>query len=240
MDPRLIEAVERIGGARVVDARPTTGGFSHNSKWIATLADGGTVFVKAAVDEDTTRWHAVLETLGELERTPPPDDLPAPGALGELRGGWRTVAADPEPFLELGLCTDPWLRDALPALGGAADRAEFEGDALLHLDVRSDNLCFRGGQCVLFHWNWAARGNPLLDLVLWLPSLHLEGGPPPERFTTPAMAELTAVAAGYFAARAGLPEPPAIPAPGVRAFQLAQLRIALPWAATSLGLPPPA
>jgi hypothetical protein len=52
-------------------------------------------------------------------------------------------------------------------------------------------------------------------------------------------AELTALVAGYFTARAALPEPPAIPPPGVRSFQPAQLRIALPWTLQSLGLPRP-
>ena len=43
--------------------------------------------------------------------------------------------------------------------------------------------------------------------------------------------------AGFFATRAGLPDIP--DAPFVRSFQHRQLRIALPWAARVLGLPPP-
>ena len=44
--------------------------------------------------------------------------------------------------------------------------------------------------------------------------------------------------AGFFAARAGLPAPDW--APSLRELQLGQLRIALPWAASELGLPAPA
>jgi hypothetical protein len=45
---------------------------------------------------------------------------------------------------------------------------------------------------------------------------------------------LAAVLAGFFASRAGLPPPPT--APGVRAFQFAQARVAIPWALRELGL----
>ena len=49
---------------------------------------------------------------------------------------------------------------------------------------------------------------------------------------------LVSLVTGYFAARAGLPVIPH--APLVREVQLTQLRVALPWAARALGLPPPA
>ena len=48
------------------------------------------------------------------------------------------------PFLRLGLCSRNWLELALPTLIDAAEGARLEGDSLLHLDIRSDNLCFRG------------------------------------------------------------------------------------------------
>jgi aminoglycoside phosphotransferase (APT) family kinase protein len=102
--------------------------------------------------------------------------------------------------------------------------------------VRSDNVCFVGDRAVLVDWNWAAIGNPVIDLAAWLPSLHAEGGPPPEEilFGEPEAASLIA---GFFAARAGLPPPPT--APKVRHVQLEQLRTALHWAARALALPPP-
>jgi hypothetical protein len=75
----------------------------------------------------------------------------------------------------------------------------------------------------------------LIDLAFWLPSLHAEGGPPPEA-SLPDAPEWAAMVSGFFAARAGLPLIPS--APQVREVQLFQLRTALPWAVRALGLPP--
>ena len=47
--------------------------------------------------------------------------------------------------------------------------------------VRSDNVCFSAGSARIVDWNWAARGNPRLDVAAWLPSFHAEGGPRPKR-----------------------------------------------------------
>jgi hypothetical protein len=91
---------------------------------------------------------------------------------------------------------------------------------------------------VLFDWNFACVGNAAFDVAFWLPSLALEGGPKPARLATPAVAELAPTVAGFFAALAPLPPPEG--APTVRAFQRAQLEVALPWAAQVLGLPEPA
>jgi hypothetical protein len=179
------------------------------------------------------RVAAVVDVLAAAHRTPPPGHL----AHIELDGAadWRGVAADSAPFLRIGLCSAPWLASALPALIEAAALAPLTGDALVHMDIRSDNLCFRDGQALVIDWNHAAIANPDLDTAFWLPSLHAEGGPPPETIlTAPALA---AWVAGFFCAGAG--GPPIADAPHVRPLQLAQARTALPWAARALGLPPP-
>jgi hypothetical protein len=188
---------------------------------------------------DPARVAAVLRCLTAVAETAAPDGLPsaADDHLG-LRRGWDDVAEDPEPFLRLGLCSESWLADALPALRGAARAAPLEGPALLHFDVRSDNVCFRAdGTAVLVDWNWTSVGNPWIDVAGWLPSLQAEGGPPPEEVGAGVPAELAVVVASYFCAHAGLPPIPN--APTVRSVQLAQARTALPWAARALGLPPP-
>lgn len=178
---------------------------------------------------------AVLELLEQLRSTPPPPEV---GSAERYRamwaGAWEEVAADPEPFLALGLCSRRWLREALPALSEAAKAAPLGGDVLVHLDIRSDNLAFVDGDVKLVDWNWAAAGHPNLDLACWLPSLHAEGGPPPESLLPKDGAEFAALLAGVWAARAGLPPPPT--APHVRTVQIAQLRVALPWAARELDL----
>jgi len=87
---------------------------------------------------------------------------------------------------------------------------------------------------VLVDWNWAARGNGLLDIAGWLPSLHLEGGALPDA-VLPEPPHLAALVRGYFAARAGLPVEHA--SARIRAIQLAPLRVALAWAMRALRLP---
>jgi hypothetical protein len=277
--------------AEPVAWRPiTTGGHTPARRWVVTVDDGRTAFVKAATDELTASWirdeHAAysmlrgaafmpgylgfhddghgpvlaLEDLSGASWPPPWDDdriravlacLDAVAATATPRGlplasddhlglrrGWEEVERDPRPFLGLRLCSPRWLDEALPVLLAAARSAPLEGDALLHFDVRSDNVCFRpDGSAVLVDWNWTSVGNRWLDVAGWLPSLHAEGGPRPEDVSEDVPAGLAAVVASYFCAHAGLPAIPA--APRVRATQLRQAETALPWAARALGLPDP-
>ena len=186
-----------------------------------------------------TRGHieTVQRTLSQVAATPAPPGLDSLETVRDELSGWRRVADDPRPFLSLQLCSARWLEAALPALLAASDAAVLEGDALLHIDVRSDNLCLRNEQAALIDWNHAARGNALVDVVGWLPSLHDEGGPAPDEIVGDEGADITALLTGYFASRAGLP--PVSDAPRVRPLQLRQLAVALPWAARVLSLPPP-
>ena len=180
---------------------------------------------------------AVKRALAEIAGTTPPVGLERV-PRDTLAFEWREVERDPAPFLSAGLCTRAWLDAHLPALRSAAERAPFDGSALLHLDVRSDNIALRGGRAVLVDWNWACTGNALLDVVAWAPSLHAEGGPPPEEVVDgEGVAEIAAVLAGFWAARVGRPPPPT--GPRVRIVQREQLTVALPWAARALGLPEP-
>jgi hypothetical protein len=178
---------------------------------------------------------AVLALVDELRATPaPPEVASAERFRADWTGRWERVAVDPDPFLALGLCSREWLREALPTLSAAAKAAPLGGDVLVHTDIRSDNLAFVESRAKLVDWNWASAGHPKLDLACWLPSLHAEGGPSPEALMPEGGAELAAMLAGVWGSAAGMPPPPT--APDVRAAQLAQLRVALPWAARQLGL----
>lgn len=170
----------------------------------------------------------------ELAATAAPAGLPRLGDRLRELGAWELVAADPRPLLATGLVSQPWLDRSLPALLAAQAAAPTAGDRLLHLDVRSDNLCFRDGRPVLVDWNHAVAGDPRWDRLLMLPSIELEGGPPMRELAREPDPGVIAWAAGFFAARAGLPPPRG--APRVRVFQRAQLELVLPWAAELLGL----
>jgi hypothetical protein len=282
VDADLRERVERLLGGQVVGAERARRGYTPAQRWRVQLEDGGTAFVKAAVNELTAGWlrrehgiytaveadflakllgwddaderpvlvledlaaahwpppwrsgdvETVLATLERVHAHEPPAAVP-PLAEVFTADGWRTVAADPAPFRSTGLASDRWLEVALPGLLDAEAACPIEGEALVHLDVRSDNLCLRDGRAILVDWNHGARGNPQLDVAFWLPSLEHEGGPTPDAIlpTAPGPA---AVVSGYFAARAGLPRVPE--APGVRPIQLAQLGPALRWVSRALGL----
>lgn len=162
---------------------------------------------------------ARLRTFGELH--------------GNLGDGWQQVAQEPAPFLALQLAIAVWLERALPLLVQAGAQVRIDGNELIHLDVRSDNLCRTSRGVVLIDWNHACLGNGAVDTGFWLPSLEAEGGPPPED-TLPNRPEIAAYVSGFFAARAGLP--PVRDAPSVRAVQLQQLKPALLWAARELAL----
>lgn len=183
---------------------------------------------------DDARVDAVLAALAELSTaTPPPNTDPVEVSFAGLFGRWEVVAADPGPFLSAGLRDAAWLERALPLIIEAASAAPVGGSGLCHLDVRSDNLCFRDDVAVLVDWNWTSFANPDLDVAAWLPSLRLEGGPPPWKLL-PDAPGLAAFIAGVWAAVVGLPPPET--APNVRAMQRAQLDVALDWLDRELAL----
>jgi hypothetical protein len=176
---------------------------------------------------DAPRVAAVLEALEELADTPPPPNTPpVRQSFAELFDRWRAVQSDPAPFLSVGLRDAAWLDRSLPTILAAVDAAPVSGDRVCHLDVRSDNLCFRDGRAVLVDWNWTSLANPAADVAAWLPSQRVEGGPPPWE-VLPGAGELAAWIAGVWAAVVGLPPPET--APHVRDVQRRQLAVALDW-----------
>jgi hypothetical protein len=169
--------------------------------------------------------------------TPSPDVSVTPAAerLQWAFGGWQRLATEggPPPGL------DRWSRhhlDELVALeAGWADACG--GDTLLHLDIRSDNLLLGTHGVTLVDWPHAAVGHPLLDVVVWAPSVALEGGPDPEGLIDlrpswrgadrETLAVLVAALAGYFTHHSLLPALPGLPT--LRAFQAAQGEVARAW-----------
>jgi hypothetical protein len=189
-------------------------------------------WVKAELD-------AALDALAELHRllTPSPSDAVAAASarLGNTFDGWlRLASLDAVPA---GL--DGWAERHLEQLVDLESgwRGACDGDTLLHLDIRSDNLLLTEAGAVFVDWPHAAVGAPVLDLICWAPSVVLEGGPDPETLlhshrlygtADPAtVTTLVAALAGFFVERSLQPPPPGLPT--LRAFQAAQGEVALAW-----------
>jgi hypothetical protein len=185
----------------------------------------------------TERIDAVLDSLSAIQATPPPASIAGEfGALFDIHEGWDPMRADPSGALALGVFSRRWFEAYADTLAAAAGSADLGGDALLHGDVRSDNLCLRGGRAMLVDWNWACRGASTLDVLSWLPSLNHEGGPEPWALM-PGHGTHAALLAGFFLEHAG--REPIPQAPHVRQLQLDQGVVALRWACYELGIPAP-
>jgi aminoglycoside phosphotransferase (APT) family kinase protein len=178
---------------------------------------------------------AALRMLDRLSREPAlPGLRTADEVLGEDFTCWRQMAGDPPGGLAAWQLTH---LDELVALeAGAAEAGA--GDRLLHLDARGDNMLVRpDGEIVLVDWPWAAAGDPVLDLIAFLPSAMLHGVDDPEAVLQGTAAGRAAPAAAVnslLVAFVGLmewasrkPAPPGIET--VRAFQAAQARVAGAW-----------
>lgn len=175
----------------------------------------------------------VLDAMAEMHATR--TELSHGGLLEGRDAGWPTVATDPTAFLALGHVSAVWLDRALPTLIAAERSCHLAGDALTHLDLRSDNLCISAEGVKFIDWAEACRSAADIDLGFFLPSLAYEGGPLPDTIQ-PGRADIAALVSGFFAMRAGLPDIPL--SPFVRRVQREQLSTALPWAIRALGLPP--
>jgi len=132
------------------------------------------------------------------------------------------------------------LKDHGPDIGGPRGWA--------HMDIRSDNLILADGRVLLVDWPVLSWGPQLLDVAFFLPSLAGQGGPScadglklyEQAATTFAPGDVAIAAttvAGFFAARAGEPEEPALPR--LRWIQKLQLFPALDWLSGVLGIERP-
>lgn len=184
----------------------------------------------------------VLDALTDLAEalTPPPLEAPPAGeAFDELLHGWRTLAAEGASGI------DAW------AAGRLDDLAELEGrwgeaaagGTLVHGDIRADNILLTAERVVFVDWPHACVGAAWLDLLLLLPSVAMQGGPPPwEVFDahplgrsapSEVVVPVVAALAGFFVQRCMLPPPPGLST--LREFQRGQGIEALAWLRRSLG-----
>ena len=196
--------------------------------------------------DELDRVVAAMEDLSKL-LTPSPMPAAVVGTAGNefattIRG-WRQLR-DERPS-RLG-CLDEWSRRNLERLVAVEDTVggALEGDTLLNIDIRADNILITPDRIWFVDWPHARVGPPWLDVVAFAPSVTMQGGPPPEeaisRHFACQAAESEAISAavvaiaGYFTHQAVQPPPPGLPT--LRAFQDAQGVVAREWIAQRTGL----
>lgn len=180
----------------------------------------------------------VLDALTDLSRALTPAPIAAPTvveAVDELLHGWRSLERP----------VDAWAAAHVEELRAleASWAAGAAGETLLHGDVRADNILITPDRVVFVDWPHACVGAAWVDLVLFLPSVAMQGGPHPwetweshplgRSVPRERLQPLLAGLAGFFAYRSTLPPPPGLPT--LRDFQRAQGVEALAWLRRSLG-----
>jgi len=184
----------------------------------------------------------VLDAMAGLALTLTPSPIEAPPVTARfgryLGGGWQQLAAASHAGDDLA-DLDPWARAALHDLAGleAGWAAAAEGTTLAHGDVRADNILLAPDRVVFVDWPWACVAQPWFDLVTMMPSVTLNGGPPPEsvlaahqvaRDADPdSITSVVAALAGMWTYLGRQPDPPGLHP--VREFRRAQGEIALAW-----------
>lgn len=188
----------------------------------------------------------VLDAMTDLAAALSPAPIDAPPAATRFHGlghGWRDLAvarAGGDTLMDV----SPWARERLSALVELESRwgVAVTGSTLAHADIRADNVLLTAHRVVFVDWPWACLAQPWFDLVAFLPSVAMQGGPSPEhvlaahpvaRGADPGdVTTVVAALAGIWIYLARQPDPPGLPT--LRAFQRAQGDVALDWLAQRL------
>lgn len=125
----------------------------------------------------------LFDALRLVAASEPPAEVPA---QRPRRPRWEEVSSDPEPLLELGLCSREWLTRSLDTLVEAESKADFTGSALVHNDIYSGNVAFSERRALFVDWGAAVRGSPWIDVAFALLSLRVEGATRPRTSSSPA------------------------------------------------------
>jgi hypothetical protein len=186
-----------------------------------------------------TAAQAMAGVAGFARRATPcpiPAARPAAELLAAELSAWRVLAERPPADLTPAeLDRLDWLADVPLRL---AARGGLDGDTLLHLDLRADNLLLSPSRgVILLDWAWACRGASWVDPVVLALDMAVQGGLDPEHLVArvPPVAaadprditDLVAGLAGLWASAMRKPAPSGIPT--LRAFQARFHRAAWDW-----------
>jgi aminoglycoside phosphotransferase (APT) family kinase protein len=228
LSPAMHRQEARVTAALPPEApTPTLLGTYDDGNWVAlvlTDVEGRHPATPWRADELT----AVRVALDALARIEAPQDIPtASEHLEENFTGWHRLRDTPSPTL------DEWTAAHLDDLCSRAEHglAAVAGDALVHNDLRADNILIdRHGAVTIVDWPHANRGAAWLDTLMLLVNVRLHGGRPELATVDADRADLIGVLAGFggfFADAARLPPPPGLPK--LRAFQQAQADVVIAW-----------
>jgi aminoglycoside phosphotransferase (APT) family kinase protein len=185
-------------------------------------------------DDELARVLDALADLAEALTPTPIDAPPVEERLDELFHGWRTLESH----------VDDWAAEHLDELRELESRwaVAAAGETLLHCDVRADNILLTPERVVFVDWPHACVGAAWVDLLAFLPSVAMQGGPHPwalfeshplGRDVPPGRLQaVLAALAGFFLQRSTLPPPPGLST--LREFQRAQGVESLAWLRRSL------
>ncbi|MDH3731269.1 MAG: hypothetical protein OES13_09130 [Acidimicrobiia bacterium] len=213
--------------------------------------DDGARVVLILENAETARWPPPWDTAGISAVTAMLDKLrqvAAPGwlvwlggpeALGSASASWQQVLEDPSRLLTQGLVSASWLERSIEPLQAAERNSNVGGGSLVHLDVRSDNICFDRGQVKLVDWPGARLGHSYLDQHYWATTLYRETGTRHDELLTADAPGHLARLSGWYAGTLS-----SSVAGHLRAEQAQllsdSLRSLLPWVCDLLDLEPPA
>lgn len=129
------------------------------------------------------RWPAgeaerVLALVNDLAvvGTPAPELVPPVEARRPRLGGWRWFTEDEDRSRQLAEVS-PWAARHLDELCALEQHGLIaaRGESLVHFDLHTRNVLVGEQRVWAVDWAFAARGNPLIDLVTLLSSMAAEG-----------------------------------------------------------------
>ncbi|MFK3679097.1 phosphotransferase [Microbacterium sp. NPDC090218] len=180
--------------------------------------------------------HAIAETLRILATTTaPPEMVSAVDGMVPGFTRWAEISVDERMLDELPTALQDRMPELLRIESGFGDAVR--GDAIVHDDVRADNIIISDGHARLLDWPHARRGAAWMDLPCLLPSIEASGGPACEdawalfeEHGAPPAREMLPLISGFASFLWFWQAQPEIPQlPGLRAFQRAQALPALRW-----------